>query len=559
MKKLNYILIAAFLSILLAGCADDFLERPPKDQIVANTFYKTDEEVLAATALLYNRVWFDYNDKASYNLGDFRAGTAFSAYSDRDNVEFNTTANTENNGYAWRSFYNVVGQANTAIKNINQYAGPDVSEEIKRYAIAEARFMRALAYRFLVMNWGAVPIITNNATLLTDTTQTRHSEKSVWKFITREMRAVANDLPETPVDVGRLHKWAAEGMLARFYLTRAGVDAGPGSRNQSFLDSAKYYAKRVIDLSDAKLLANYDDLFLFPYDNKPESLFSLQWYYSGSTDWGTQNSTPAYLAFSPSIANGDGYGGDKGATLWMLEQYDGLIANGKTVDKRLKTTFMLAGAHYPEITQTILDQNGDPKDQELIVPYLNESRNYAYIKKYVTGQAKDNGGEAFKQRYGHDTYMMRLAEMYLTYVEADRGNNLFAANPLSMEYFNAVHTRAGLPEVTVPDSLHEETIFKERIIEFAMEGMAWYDFVSLYYYNPQKAFDKISNQDRGLYKVTPNQFPDPTSWTIEPTPWDNNRKFVAYEGNFRIPIPATEKLQAPNLAKEPIEYDFGDE
>jgi hypothetical protein len=119
----------------------------------------------------------------------------------------------------------VVGQSNLAIQNINKYAGPAVTPEIKKHAIAEARFMRALAYRFLVMNWGAVPVIENNLTLLADTTVQRNTPESVWRFITSEMRQVAEDLPETPVRPGRITKWSAEGMLARFYLTRSGVEA----------------------------------------------------------------------------------------------------------------------------------------------------------------------------------------------------------------------------------------------------------------------------------------------------------------------------------------------
>ena len=54
---------------------------------------------------------------------------------------------------------------------------------------------------------------------------TKNTVKSIWRFITREMRAVAEDLPETAASREELHKWSAEGMLARFYLTRAGVEA----------------------------------------------------------------------------------------------------------------------------------------------------------------------------------------------------------------------------------------------------------------------------------------------------------------------------------------------
>lgn len=549
--------------VILSACSDDFLERPPKDALVDASFYQTDDQVLAGTALLYSKVWHDYNDKASYNIGDFRGGSVFSAYNDLDNVRFNTTANTPENGAAWRAFFNVVGQSNLAIQNILKYAGAEVSPAVKSHAIAEARFMRAVAYRYLVMNWNEVPIIENNLTLLSDTTIQRNTTQSIWRFITSEMRAASNDLPETPLRPGRVTKWSAEGMLARFYLTRAGVESSGGVRNQTFLDSAKYFAKRVIEQSGAQLLSNYADLFLFPYDNNAESLFSLQWVFSA---YGTSNSTPSYLHYSNDIANGDGWGGDKGATLWMLNQYDGLINKdaqgnpiyadpgtgdpifGKTLDQRLKATFMLPGAFYPEITQTL---NG--VDQDLVFPFVDQDVNFASIKKYVVGKAKDVGGKAAQQNYDNDTYMLRLAEIYLTYAEAELGNNPSTTDPTALQYFNAVHERAGLPKFE--DALTYDVIFKERTIEFAMEAMTWYDLASLHYYNPQKAYEILNSQDRGFYKIEPDKFPDPTAWAFTPTPWANtNRRVTANLGSFYLPIPAADAASAPNLRKDAVDY-----
>ena len=148
MKKINYKIYLTglvFPIVFLAGCKKSFLEKPPTDAVVDASFYKSDEQVLAGTASLYNRVWFDYNDKASYNLGDFRSGTTFSAYNDRGNVLFNTTAQNGENNAAWRAFFNVVAQSNLTIININQYAASGVTPSVKKMAIAEARFMRALA------------------------------------------------------------------------------------------------------------------------------------------------------------------------------------------------------------------------------------------------------------------------------------------------------------------------------------------------------------------------------------------------------------------------------
>ena len=271
MKRINYLFGLVLLTVAIASCKKDFLERPPTDAIVDANFYKTDEQLSAATSLLYNKVWFDYNENPAFSFGDIRGGTAFRGYNERGNVEFNTTDITPENRRAWSSLFTVIGQSNLVIANIGRYAGASVSEQAKKTAIAEARFMRAVAYRFLVMNWGEVPIIENNLNLLSDPTVTKNTVPSIWRFLTREMRAVAADLPEATAP-GRINKWSAEGMLARFYLTRAGVGAG-GSRNQSFLDSAKYYAQRVITMSGKGLLPSYARLFTYPYDNNTESRF----------------------------------------------------------------------------------------------------------------------------------------------------------------------------------------------------------------------------------------------------------------------------------------------
>ena len=566
-KYINYLVGLVIPVIFLASCKKNFLEKPPTDAIVDANFYKTDDQVLAGTASLYNRVWFDYNDKAHYNLGDFRAGTAYSAWNDRGNVLFNTTAENGENNASWRAFFNVVAQSNMTIVNINKYASAGVSPAVKKMAIAEARFMRALAYRYLVMNWGEVPIITNNLDYLTDTSLRKNTIPSIWRFITREMRAVANDLPETAVQPGRLTKWSAEGMLARFYLTRAGVEAtGVNARKQEFLDSAKYFAQRVINNSGAQLLSSYESLFKFPYDNNKESLFELQWVYQPGS-WGVQNSMPAYLNFSPDIANGDGWGGDKGASWWMLSQYEGIQASGdtmlkgRTIDTRLKATFMLPGASYPEITQTVPTTVNPAGKQKLIVPNTTSDPDFAYIKKYVVGKSEDVGG-AQQQNYPNDTYMMRLAEMYLIYAEAVIGNSTSTTDATALDYYNRVRTRSGLAARTLtdpvsgaPTPLTLDQIFKERMIEFAMESMAWYDFVSLHYYNPQKAYQILNSQDRGFFNIRTDAFPNPTEWTFKKTTWHTTeRQINANSGNFRLPIPSAEISLAPNLNKSAVEY-----
>ncbi len=556
-KRINYLAGLLVAIVAMVSCSKDFLDKPPMSSIVDVNFYKTDEQVLAATSLLYSRVWFEYNDKAMYNLGDFRGGTAFSAWNDRGNVMFNTTGDNNENSTAWRSFWAVVAQSNLAIHNINTYAGTAVSSGIKKTAIAEARYMRALAYRFLVMNWGAVPVIENNLERLFDTTIRRNTVPSVWKFITREMKAAADDLPETPVQVGRLTKWSAEGMLARFYLTRAGVESSGGARNQQFLDSARYYSQRVITMSGKSLSTDYAKLFLYPYDNNNESLFELQWEFAGTETWGIANSMPEYLAYNPDISFG-GWGGDKGCTWWLISQYDGFAPQpdgslkGRTLDQRLKATFMMPGFEYPEITSV-------STKKPLLYPFTGTDQNFLTIKKYVIGSPIDLAGKASQQRYPNNTYMQRLAEMYLIYAEAAMDNSGSTTDATAIEYFNKVHTRAGLPPYEVGGTngsgpLTLDKLFSERFKEFAVEGMAWYDLVSLHYWNPQKAYDILNSQDRGLFFTAPDQMPNPTGWTLTKTSWFSERTIDANSGNFLLPIPNAELSQAPNLKAPAVEY-----
>jgi hypothetical protein len=556
MKKANYKSYLGFLMLItiVTSCKKSFLERLPEDTIVDANFYQTSEQVLAGTAPLYNLVWFAYNDKASHGIGDGRGGVLFSGSYQVENIEMRSTATTGEVASSWRSFYNIVGQSNLLIDNIEKYAGAAVPENIKQYAIAEARFMRGLAYSYLVQNWGPIPIITNNNTLLQDTTLTRNTVESVWEFVLRDIRFAAETLPTAAAQPGRLNKWAAEGMLSRMYLTRSGVGSSGGSRRQSDLDSAKYFAKRVIDNSGRALMQNYEDLFMTKNNNNIETLFALQWKYDGP--WGSQNSVQAFLAFGSSITGfSDGWGGDIGASKYIMEKYD-------PKDKRRKATFMYPADQYAYVSQTVADpaNPGKQKVQALQVPVNSKDaatgvqyNSRAWVKKYVVGQPQDNEGKVQQQRTEINTYMLRLAEVYLIYAEAVLGNSANTSDALALQYFNAVRVRAGLPPKT---SITYDDIYNERLLEFAMEGQAWYDLVRLYYYNPTKALNLISTQDRGAYRVIPDKIPNATSWTVEADPNDNTRFFPVNAANFFLPLPSSELTRAPNLNKPPIPYEF---
>ena len=141
----------------------------------------------------------------------------------------------------------------------------------------------------------------------------------------------------------------------------------------------------------------YSDLFLYSsgykYDNNNESLFELQWVFT--PDYAYANTMVSQITYSNEIAaNSDGWGGDISATWWMLSLYDGLILDGgttpgRTEDERLKSTYMLPGFVYQEITQkTVVD--GETVEQDLTFPTPGNVPTTAMIsiKKYVVGGSR---------------------------------------------------------------------------------------------------------------------------------------------------------------------------
>jgi starch-binding outer membrane protein, SusD/RagB family len=283
-------------------------------------------------------------------------------------------------------------------------------------------------------------------------------------------------------------------------------------------------------------LPNYADLFKSANNNSSnnnsESLFALQWMPSGSP-WGVNNSFQAYVAFDPKITQtGDGWGSAQGGSADLVKYYITHPADSI----RRKQTIMFQGDYYPELDQ----KDGGTK---VTANYI------ANIKKYVVGSPADNGGKgAFMAAY-INTYMMRLAEVYLIYAEAIMGNTASTSDAEALKYFNAVRKRAGLTDMT---SITFDDIFQEKRVETAFEGNAWYEILRLYYFNPAKAIAYTAAQDKGNYTINYNAGSNPRTWTVVYTP----AYYPFTEQTVYLPLPEAELIAAPDLTKDPVPFDF---
>ncbi|MHA4810974.1 RagB/SusD family nutrient uptake outer membrane protein [Flavitalea flava] len=547
---INYFIIIATL-ISTQSCNKDFLNKPPQDAITSGNFYATDAEVMAGTAPLYNIVWFDYNDKAYLSFGEAHGGNLNCDDADRlGYVKFAVPKTDDILPSGYGAFWKIVAQSNIIISNIVN-AKSTATMAGKRMGVAECRFMRAVAYSYIVSNWGPVPIIYDNIKQLTDTSIRRNDVASVWGLIIRDFAYAAANLPAVPYQQGRVTKWAAEGMLAKAYLYRSGVGMSEGSRSQSDLDSAKYFAGDVITNSGGSLVPSYYDLFTHSYNStafstpNPEALFSLLWMPSRAT-WGVNNTFQAYVAFTSSITQtSDGWGAAFGASASLLQYY---LAHPEDSVRR-KATFMLPGDSYPELNGTKAPDGSGGGGTMIPTSAFGGGNDHAYIKKYVIGSPADNGGGTTMAAY-ENTYMLRLAEVYLIYAEAILGNATTTSDATALQYFNAVRSRAGIPPVT---EITFDKIFQEKKIEFAFEGLSWYDWVRWYYFAPDKAKNYFSSQDRGHYTVTYNTGTEsPRQYTAIYT----GSTYPITDATVYLPWPEAELIAAPNLLSPTVPFDF---
>ena len=545
-------------SLLFTGCSD-FLDSKDNSNIAGDNFYLSEEDCKAATAPLYSKVWFHFNDKFYYGMGDGRGYNLRAPYSDYiyPFTDLNESGLTSPLVQAWESLYIVVQQAN---KVINGIKGGSMSESVKPQYIAEARFMRGVAYYYLGMLWGNVILNENSDELVANPIVAPSPASDVFEFVMRDLEYAAKYLPETSYATGRVNQYSAFAMLSRVYLTYAGYsdNKNSGTRNSEYLELAKKAALKVIENKNFSLMDNYADLFKIENNNNSETLFALQWVANSDT-YGESNTIQNYFAYGSDVTGTDrAWGGATVAqpnAVWEYEQGD----------TRRKATWMAYGDFYPELMS---DKGG------LTVEYSESQLN---CKKYVCGSSKDNASIS----YGNtpiNTYMIRLAEVYLNYAEACFGNNLtLTANKTgdidsdskisvtlgtnvsctddkALEYYNAVRTRAGL--APLKNSFTFNDLRRDRRLELCLEGQYWYDMVRWANFQQQAVMNYITGQMRDtnipvLWDATAKTL------SIDSSKDATNRSIgTVKESIFLLPYPESETVQNPLLKGTPVPYTF---
>mgnify|MGYP000226535222 FL=1 len=558
--------IAGILSF--SSCAKDFLEQKNTYQISQDNFFDNDEAVSQAVMPLYSYVWYDFNDKFYYGMGDGRANNITAQYSDYVYPYTNFTETGLSTGLteAWGALYSVVAQANNTINNIANNSTANVSETAKIQGIAEARFMRGLAYWYISSLWGCAVIYNNTQDLVNNYVVSPNPVADGIEFAIRDMEYAAVHLPSASPATGRVNKYAAYAMLSRFYLSMAGLttsgrydgsnvatDANRGTRNEYYLDAAKKAAAVVIEEGPYKLADTYAELFAAStFNNNSESVFQLQ--FQAGAEGGLAQSMTRFLAWSTQVNQGNSWGGSTYCSydLWEeFKEYEDQTL-GTKVDDAIRRHNCIAsyGESYPELS-------ANPEKPYVYGETENAGSQGANIKKYVIGTNAVNGF-AVNNNSGINTYMMRLAEVYLNYAEATLGNNGKTTDATALKYFNALRTRAG---VATKNSLTFEDIRHEFRVETAFEGLYWYFIVRRGYYQQQEMVNYVNHQHRNAsyYKSATHEYVLSEDYA-EPGP----SVATATAKNLTLPIADTDQTKNPLLKPDAsgniatVAYQFGD-
>ena len=561
------IALAGMLTV--SSCAESFLDQKNSYQLSQDNFFTSDEAVSQAVLPLYNYVWYMFNDKSYYGMGDGRANNITAQYSDYIYPYTNFTESGASNGLndAWSSFYAVISQANNTINNISNYATSGVSETAKRQGIAEARFMRGLAYWYLGSLWGCGVIYENTQNLVNNYVVPAANRTDVFEFAIRDMEFAAVNLPASSPAAGRVNKYAAYGMLSRFYLSMAGVVSGSDryngsniqtqfnsrTRNTYYLNAAKKAAAKVIEEGPYKLADTYAELFAAAtFNNNSESIFQLQWQAGGAA--GLAQSMTRFLAWSTNVNQGNSWGGSTYCSydLWEeFKEYEDPTL-GTTVDDAVRRHNCVAsyGEVYPEFST-------DPEKPYIYGETENAGSQGANIKKYVIGTNAVNG-ISVNNNSGVNTYMMRLAEVYLNYAEATLGNDATTTDATALGYFNKLRDRAGVAQKS---KIGYEDIRHEFRVELAFEGLYWYFLVRRGYYEQQEVVNYVNNQYRNAsyYESSTHTYKLSDSY-VAPGPSVS----VATAKNLVLTIPETDSTKDPLLKSDAnnnvatVAYEFGD-
>jgi starch-binding outer membrane protein, SusD/RagB family len=482
MKTKTYITLAGIM-VLMNACGKEFLDTEPIVTKTEINYYTTPGEAAEALVGCYDALQLIWSG----------SGTAFPVASDvMSDLCFGGTGASDGDSYPmmdqfdktvspsdlnlfegnWINYYKGIYRCNVLITKIDQVDWTG-QEELRNQIEAEARFLRAFFYFDLVRMFERVPLLT-----VPSVENIPQSEPDLTYQVIAEdlLFAVENANTVSYSDIaeaehGHASKWSAEALLARVFLYYTGYYGKDDLVGLVTRSQALAFLEDVISNGGFDLVENYSDLWpaastytaaktgkpiadnTYAGETNKEVIFSIKYTYTSDYNGNTDgNGWLVMYGLRGTNWPKSGYGSGWGACTVLPSVYTGW----DPVDKRLDASIMA-------ITEEgIVFDNADQKEH---TGYMT--------KKYVPTCDKDGnsiavnlGGVNFMIGQFQDYFSIRYADVLLMAAELGSGN--------ALAYINQVRRRAGVSDLTAVD---KDVIFEERRLEFAFEGIRYWDLL----------------------------------------------------------------------------------
>ncbi|MDM1294180.1 RagB/SusD family nutrient uptake outer membrane protein [Sphingobacterium sp. N143] len=471
--------IALIGILFMMGACEKYLDRSPLDGPADESYFKNQEELTLVVNGLYSALVFHPTDNMPINL---TLDDATDIGWDRNTSDLQAVGRGDfdsNNGYIrniWTDSYKVIGKCNFILDNIHKLDGKMDAALQRRYK-AEAQFIRAYVYQYLIDYFGGVPLVISSVSL-SEANIPKSSKSEVADFILKELDAAAAILPVSygAADVGRATKGAALAISARAAL------------NNERWEQAAAAAKAVMDLKVYSLHPDYGALFTYDGEASKEIIFAFQYLRLQKTK--THSATRGFLSRNaqgtsnkiPSQSIVDSYLCRDGLSIDKSPDYDPKQPFVNR-DPRLSYTIALPGSTFFGFQ---FETNKDSlscwnysyntstanriQNQDAINAYATFS-GYCW-KKYVDMKDKD-----FTTESELNIIQCRYAEVLLIYAEA-----MIESNKIDESVYEAINMIRQRPTVDMPAVTRGKTqvalreiVRKERLFELANEGFRLVD------------------------------------------------------------------------------------
>lgn len=496
--KLNILALGLF-SLGLASCTDSFLDVESKTESSTGNYYKTESDAYRALVGCYDgwQCTTSSEGVGFYLASEMMADECYGATGVADGRNYQVIdrfdqaqSSSDLNLYEtdWKNYYAAVYRCNELISRADGINW--TSEATKGTYLGEAHAIRALCYFNMVRLWENIPLLDTPTT--DNIAQAAPDE--VYRLIISDLKYAAENIPanaypkaQAASNDGHITKYAAEALLARVYLFYSG-----------------YYGKEPADLTKAEALAAVEDVIASEEFDLVKEFKNL--WPAASVTW-TANADGSYTKTDTYAGRGNvetvlaqkfnytsDYNGNADGNRWQV-----MIA-----PRNLITVPYGQGWGACTVSPKLVNsyQSGDTRAAASIIDYTsegiadrdnfsllyNDQREYTGygIKKYAPlaiWQQADDGtwsevNEVMGKEIGAGEYQI---SQYQDFVVVRYSDVLLMAaelgSPNAQAYLDAVRDRAFGGDTGKRVTATKENILKERMYEFAFEGLRYWDLL----------------------------------------------------------------------------------